>query len=851
MLESPVPLSEQEADSEEVRDLANRLAPALVEADELLRVPAEFQISQGGSSSSHADQDNEDDDLVDEVEALGRSEDMLRQELELAQDFSNLFASFEVAAGEEDSDEDDDDGISGDDDFVETPQQQQQLENEADVDEEEKVDERLPPIRIPRTPSSKQEATVDPSKTSNMVLSLSDSLFAPHRTGGSIHYTAADHRKTLQVRKEEHGGWYSVSLARHLEGTSDNAGDDNNNDAVREYCVAIPEVRLRQMLVGVPEPSRKIPPAQSTASPPKTTQAEPLPVRTIALRIRPDVLVGAVMEGVHHALAELQCASIIKRQGGHCQAVIRETKYLQFDDDDNNGAEDVENDPQTTMRTITYRPFFVDVRLTTYKSEAYERMLLIRIYHSGSVEVESPDDPAASPSQEELCLETQDAILAEPISDRAALHLRESASLIQRMEAPVARKIHTSTPRNLTRESIEKLVTTHLLDNYRACPSVTRGGITLPALNADDYEVIHSSWRLTQAVWDELETRDLTYTTLKTRRFGAFPSLPTLDVHYCSQLRRICRESMIFSLLKVASELEDFAREGELACANLITLLKPTFEAYGVEAPSLPRATPLYAYPLDFVAPQTLNPPFGAKVEHALNEVQAMTSDAGKEDEPFALPSSPIPSLDPEESLKMASEAVRLVVEAFRKQEDEEESARLVRKNVQVMDRLAMMQSHQKLSIQILENCHSQSATAALAAEAFEKKTGIREVPLLKWGIVVGRATGTCTVTAQHILFVTQLIPVIGGNTTTLFKLEDVEFAIQEASVSLLNPLPTVIRVIQHGQEVYSFRPSIGGARLKSFLECVTAAAVLKEPLTLPDNPSSLPSITDDTSPEE
>lgn len=92
--------------------------------------------------------------------------------------------------------------------------------------------------------------------------------------------------------------------------------------------------------------------------------------------------------------------------------------------------------------------------------------------------------------------------------------------------------------------------------------------------------------------------------TLDTCRFGAFPALPTLDVQYCSQLRRLSREGMIVSLLKSASELEEYAREAEYACANLIQMLRPTFDAYEIEAPALPQPLPLTAYPLHYTPPQ-------------------------------------------------------------------------------------------------------------------------------------------------------------------------------------------------------------------------------------------------------
>jgi hypothetical protein len=381
---------------------------------------------------------------------------------------------------------------------------------------------------------------------------------------------------------------------------------------------------------------------------------------------------------------------------------------------------------------------------------------------------------------------------------------------------------------------VQGIVSTHLLEQYRACPSVRDGAVTLPALNAEDFAVIQSSWRLVRAVWEELETRDLAYATLQTARFGAFPSLPTLDVHYCSQIRRISRENMIVQLLKSASDLEEYACEAEYACANMIALLKPTFVAYGVQAPSLPKATPLTEYPLDFTPPQISCPPWGDKVQHALNQIQAWTGEANREDPASGLLSQG-QEIDSEKSLEMALNAVLSVYVAFQKQDDEEQSARLGRKNVQVMDRLAKMQAHQKLSIQSLQFSAGESEQAAKAAADFHSSSGVREVPLLRWSIVVGKATtGTCTVTANHILFVTQLIPVIGGSTTTLFNLTEVDFAIEEAPVSILNPLPTVVSVLRGGLEVYSFRPSMAGDRLKSFLDIVKMTAV-QDPLDLPE----------------
>ncbi len=112
--------------------------------------------------------------------------------------------------------------------------------------------------------------------------------------------------------------------------------------------------------------------------------------------------------------------------------------------------------------------------------------------------------------------------------------------------------------------------------------------------------------------------------TLTASSFGVFPALMSLDVHYCSQIRDICKEMMIASLLKSCQELEIYAREAEYGCAKvrslittiswdrivfkgskltilkLMQILEPTLFSYDEKLPELPEAIPLTSYPLNF-----------------------------------------------------------------------------------------------------------------------------------------------------------------------------------------------------------------------------------------------------------
>jgi hypothetical protein len=757
---APNQQQQQQPENDEVRVLALKLAPTLEQADELL---------QQFTDDHHDNESREDyDGLESELEDLEWSEQLLRQELEMAQSMALL----SIQTG---SPVNYNTGINHN--RYTSHATPRQLKYEADVEqdnfqEEEALDKMLEPIpEKPRTPGattisspisvngSIKHFDVKPTPEPDVVSDAS--LVTPSMKQT---YNQSDHYKHLHLSQRD--GFHVVDITQCVEPNTDITG-------VHDYCLSVPDDRLKRLYVGLPE-----------------TPSESLPVRTLAIRIRPDVLCGAVMDATYQALQHLQ-ACIEKRQGGHLSAIVPGAVYIPMSDF-------VEDAP---LEPIEYPPFRVDILLCTYKSEDCPRILLTRIYHvSSNTDSASPGDRSSVPPS---------IPMNEALKDTASCKLREACALLQRVRNPdVALKVRPKPGESkIDATSIQQAVTNLLVENYRACPSVQEGSVTFPSLNSQDYPVIESSWRLLNALWEELETRDLSYTTLATARFGAFPSLPTLDVHYCSQLRRLSRESMIVQLLKRASDLEEFAREAEYRCANLISLLQSVFETYGVAPPGLPRPVPLTAYPLRFLTHQATCPPWGIRVMESLNEVQAWTSDAGL-NEPVLMPGSTQP-IDAKKSLDMAQQAVKLVYLSFQKQDDEEQSARLDRKNAQVMDRLAKMQAHQRASVETLENSVEDS-----------------DVPILKWGVMVGSATGTCVITANHLLFVTQLIPVIGGNKITLFDIREIEFGIQETSPSLLNPLPTIITIKVKGKEVFSFRPSSSGARLKVFLETLKSVAV-------------------------
>jgi hypothetical protein len=531
------------------------------------------------------------------------------------------------------------------------------------------------------------------------------------------------------------------------------------------------------------------------------------------------------------------------------------------------------------------RAYVVDIQLCTQRNDhELQRRLVVRYYHIqddpealnelGQVIQQKLLEEKQKQQEQQQSEEALDGAVHDPsiaassgaINSRLAednciaredlaanKHIRQSCSLIQRLMALTEEEDadNQSSQQRRRQEamwlglrpdktfesesSLQRAVGAHLEANFKLCPSVreenkkagpTIRRLTLPALSNKDWQLMDISWTLTSYIVDELDTRDCSYNTLSTLRFGQFPCLPTLDVHYCAQLRRLSRESMIAHLLKSAKDLEDYASSAEYNCALFIKLLEPMLSVYGIPPLDVPKAKSLDDYPLDYTPPQVACPPLGNLVMEAVNQVAAKT---------------PTGDID-------AAEAVRTVYRAFTVQDDEEQGARLGRKNAQIMDRLANMQTMQRCILEKIRDSDADSEKAADAASEFLKRSQeainyekrgfpsqVRpEVPLIDIKISVGASTsGRCYVTSHQIQFVTTSMPLLGSTTTTLFDISSVKFYVeQNPKPTLLNPFPnTMSLVIPSTREVvYSFRPAMNPNRLLTGLTVIQNFASEKTP---------------------
>jgi hypothetical protein len=180
-----------------------------------------------------------------------------------------------------------------------------------------------------------------------------------------------------------------------------------------------------------------------------------------------------------------------------------------------------------------------------------------------------------------------------------------------------------------------------------------------------------------------------------------------------------------------------------------------------------------------------------------------------------------------------------MVYQAFIRQDDEEQAARLGRKNAQIMERLAKLQSHQRSLVQNIRDAHVYSEKAKAEADSFYNRAQVSSnegkegypprlepaVPLLNFKISLGASSsGDCYVTSNQILFATKSIPIVGGKTTTVFDLSMIDFHVIEGVTStLLNPFPHTMSIVikNTNRVVYSFRPAVGPSRLQKFLSVI------------------------------
>jgi hypothetical protein len=378
-----------------------------------------------------------------------------------------------------------------------------------------------PPKPKPKGPHAQQ--TPNATNTNNKTAT---------RDGSSNHnnnYTLGAHAKYLHLGAEGNGRYHYCDVSHlfldDLKDNDDDDDDDNYDDGylkehtpppnlIKDYISPISFPELQKLYFGL-EPS-----SQGSGS------SEPLPVRTLAIRIRPDVKSRIVIDTVQRAFDDLDPSRCIILQNHECHF-----RYA--------------------MRQ-SLAPFVIDSQLCTSRimvenndnnqqdsAAGLERYLVLRVFpimdYTQVLIVEDGDNPynpvgtdAASDSQ------SKDPIPDEPF--RLNLQLKEASSLLQFLHKysnnsgmddnvkvhhpqscrmPSLRKSQKGTTTYfLERSSYKESMAVRKISNKKSAfkatggsatrptTQTTRGDMILPALSKEDWATLQSSSTVLQKIWD-------------------------------------------------------------------------------------------------------------------------------------------------------------------------------------------------------------------------------------------------------------------------------------------------------------------------------------------------------------
>jgi hypothetical protein len=550
-------------------------------------------------------------------------------------------------------------------------------------------------------------------------------------------YTLGDHEEYLHILTEKNG-------CRYCDVTHYLGVQSSIPKLVKDYISPLSQDQLKQLYAGI-APSMN-----------DSLEKEPLPVRTLCFRIRPDVESGVVMDVVQSVFEGNQSyikSIVLKRQGGHFQCAV-----------DHDSA-----------------PFFIDAQLCTTKSDNKERQLVLRIHHV-------QDHAEALVEVGHLATERKASDEESP-SFAINVHLKEASSLLQLISSSQKQNAHADADDCASPQPTPKETSLFLQDNYQEEKSVNAGGTTahvFSALSSQDFSILQSSLPHCLLLWEGISHRqsNCAFHTLTDVTLGT-----CLDTLYLSQIRQLSRETMLEELRMVKTEIDENARQAEEEYSNFTELLESTFKHYNMEFP-------------ETIAPRASRTEFpSSKCPPGFSIAAAMASNDVVVD--LANPAD------------AADEAARKVFAAFSSLDDNEQRRYLQNINKEMTARCAKIQGHYQELIAQVEDTKLPSVVAAakgfctFARQAANHKGRVErfltsKVPLLEFQT----SAGLCFITATRILIVGEGV----FSKTFLFDLRAVEFEVPSPGcVQVVSDASDDV--------LHKFRSSMDANKVKMFLD--------------------------------
>lgn len=578
-------------------------------------------------------------------------------------------------------------------------------------------------------------------------------------------YTLREHCEHLKLQREHtdvKSYWYCDWTSKFV---STNA--TLVKDIIKDYCQPFRTLaELQDHNVGI-----------SGLSP---LTEDPLAVRTVSIRLRPDAQHYLILQAVHQAFTALHANEY----------------YV------------VASTPQTfqAIGANGSVPYMISAFVSVH-TKSLERRLWLRFYHVESVPVHLDDETSVRATDIRALLqrakeETNKSKMAPlrnvltPINTQLA----EACVLVQfvldgglepSFPCPAPTQGETTRFFQTTyRPSISALEESKNLPRHR---NVER---LFPSLSNEDYPILQESFSLMDRVWSELEMNKCTYNTLveETSRFGMRPCQATLDKDFCHALSQISQQRMLLDLQQQIASAESILHDTLSQYHDFETLLIHVLRRkYNVpHAQEFASSLDLGQTPVKIPRRKLADFPWHDHVKHALGQVSKRIAQ------------NCLVAFDPHQSIQMADDAVHHVFTAFGKRDDMDQQSFLKQRNRQAMIRVAQQQAVLKRLLEtiILAPTHwpalpklqtSVHTWYEISLQSTTSNTRRNPVPLLEFRTQLGQGC----ITAHQLILMSGLL------STSVHVYDWVDIDVQATPT---HPL-TKVAILSNGKRIGGFNP--------------------------------------------
>jgi len=587
-------------------------------------------------------------------------------------------------------------------------------------------------------------------------------------------YTLRDHCRYLKLKTEHtatrsywYCDWTSQFVSTTILGDKDDSNNDIIRDIVRDYCQPFEALaELQDQHVGI-----------SCLSP---HTEDPLAVRTVSIRLRPDARHYLILQAVHQAFTALH----------------QKDYYI------------VSSTPETfqAIGANGNVPYFVTAFVSVHM-KTLERRLWLRFYHVESVPLLYEDETSLHATNIQTLLDrmTSKSNPNKMAPLRNALtpintQLAEACVLIQfvidgdlepSFPCPESNQVDTTRFfRTTYNVSVSALEESKNLSRHR---NILR---LFPSLSHDDYPILQESFSLLDRTWSELELQKCTYNTLvdETSRFGMRPCQATLDKEFCFALSQISQRHMLLELQMEIANAESILHETLSHYRELEILLVDVMRRkYNIPYDKDKASDQdIGQTPIRFPKRKLIDFPWHDTVKKALEDVT------------HRIAAGCLVDFDPHISIQMADDAVQHVFTAFGNRDDLDQQAFLKESNRQAMIRVAQQQASCKRLLEKIILAPNQwpglprlqttvETWYEISLRSHTSNIRRNPVPLLEFRTQLGQGCVTAT----------QLMIMGGILSTTVMVYDWVDIDVQATPN---HPL-TKITILSNGKRIGGFNP--------------------------------------------